>query len=134
MARPGHRFCYFVLLWALGSGCTNYIEKYIERHPHLPAQRIMAMRVGTVINGMDVEEVRLVMGKPTFVEKPGGSPKKIRWIYRDISGIRADDAYAAGSSFPQGIGYVIPLDYQYREIRIDFQDDKVCRVEKILSF
>lgn len=107
---------------------------YLKEHPNLSSDKIVAMRVGTVINGMTEKEVKLVLGEPSFIEK---FPKKIhtrRWIYRKLGGRTTQEAYNHKSSFPLGIGFVIPLHYKCKEMRIDFENGIVSKVEKILSF
>lgn len=119
----------------LFSGCSGEIEKYIEKTPNLSTRKIIAMRSGQIINGMSIEEVKKILGEPTFTEKIGKEKAENRWVYRLVKqGKQISDVYQPFSAFPQGIAYVIPLYYKPQEIRIDFCGEKVCRVQEILSF
>lgn len=124
----------FFFLSAMLVSCRSSVDVYIEQNPTMSTEKRVAMRNGQVINGMTKQEVELVLGKPTFIDRKSGPPEPVRWIYREVSGVTEEEAYQHDSAFPQGIGYVIPLNYRCREIRVDFEDDKVCRVQRILSF
>lgn len=119
----------------LFGGCSTTDERvlsYIAQHPDLSVEIKVALQNGVVVNGMLIEEVELLLGKPKFIEQ---KQNKQRWIYRgSISGIAKDEAYAPPGAFSQGIGFVIPLHYRAREIRIDFESDTVTRIEEIISF
>ena len=116
-------------------GCTNnQIRHYLENHPDLSPDKSLAMHHGYIINGMTAEEVNLVLGEPTFREGDPATSNKARWVYRETSGIKEQDAYQSDSAFPQGVGYVIPLNYHCKELRVDFSNGKVWRIEKILRF
>lgn len=116
-------------------GCTtpDPIAEYLAENPDLPPETIFALRNRQIINRMNADEVMLVLGEPTFLPHTEGGIE--RWVYRENPvGIEHNEAYSSGSAFPSGIGFVIPLRYRSNEIRIDFQEGRVCQIQEILSF
>lgn len=120
-----------LLCWG---GCGhNQVQEYVLTHRDQPAEILVALSSGRVINGMNEEQVRLLIGDPLLKEQL--TPQIERWIYRNLdAGMKQAEAYEADSAFPQGIGFVIPLHYRAQEIFVDFAAGKVCRVEQILSY
>ena len=127
----------YLCLIALGLGCSstsNQTDQYLLQHRDLPPEIILAIGNLQVINGMNPEQVLLVMGEPMLKETIAQDAVE-RWIYRESSsGMKLGEAYDPGSAFPLGIGFVIPLPYRAQEIRVDFNSGAVCRIERILSF
>ena len=131
MKRALFRAAYLIIICSLLC-CQNTQKNYVKDNPELDAKKQLAIKTGQVINGMTEQEVELILGKPTFVEKREGQQ---RWVYRLVEkGKNLADVYTPESSFPQGIAYIIPFYYRPLEIRVDICDKVVCRVEEILSF
>lgn len=120
-----------LLAWMLVS-CNQVAEEKDRLLMSLRPEVKKAIQSHTVVNEMTQEEVQLSLGEPHFVEVQSATAEK--WIYRSPSGIEVKEAYPIDSSFPQGVGFVIPLQYKANEIRIDFNEKRVCRIEKILRF
>jgi hypothetical protein len=125
---------FFLCFLSFCAGCArNAVGEYIVAHQEQPSEILVAMSNGRVIVGMNVEQIKLLLGEPMLKEQR--TPQVERWIYRNLeSGITQGDAYTTDSAFPQGIGFVIPLYYRAQEIFIDFAAGKVCRVEHILNY
>ncbi len=134
--------CSFLCLLSIAGCASNSIDTYLSTHPELSAEIFLAIQERSIINGMSKEQVQLVLGEPDFVE-PKSSEKNTleKWIYRftqKISfnrGKKLMEEYDLDrSSFPQGIAYIIPKNYNAKEIRIEFEEAQVCRVQKIIAF
>lgn len=122
----------FITVFLLVS-CQNKSENYLSQNNDLDTKKIIAIKTGQVVNGMTENEVKLILGEPTFVENQDASIS--RWVYRLVeTGKSLSDVYTPQSAFPQGIVFVIPFYYKPLEIKVDFCDKTVCKVEEILSF
>ncbi len=82
-------------LWRLGSvglllaaaGCatsSERIARYIAKHPERPAHVCAALVQNTVVPGMAPEEVRLALGGPNRIDRPGPEPIET-WHYFEHS-------------------------------------------------
>ncbi len=111
-------------------GCSNRVEEYIAKE-ELSSEKASSLRNKVIAPGMKMAEVQLVLGEPQRTQ--ANEDGRVVWIYEQVAGISARDAYNPVTSFPQGIGYVVPLNYQCRELRVMFDQDVVYRVEKLLQ-
>lgn len=128
-----NHFIIYVIITCAFCSCQNVPQNYIESNPGLDTKKIIAIKTGQVVNGMDQKEVKIILGDPTFEENM--KDQGMRWIYRLVEkGKPLSDVYTPESGFPQGIAYIIPFYYRPVEIRIDFCNNIVCRVNEILSF
>lgn len=120
------------------TSCSTSSEKeekdYVKsKNEVITPEVYTAMKKEEIINGMTMKQVQFILGEPAFVEKI--SEYTTRWIYRDTDvGIYPDTAYPPPSAFPQGIGFIIPLNYNAMELRVDFEVDEVIQVQRILRF
>ena len=120
---------YLLLLLVLGCAADGR-EEYIQTHPQLLPEIVIGIQQGEIVVGMTCEQVKIVLGEPTFIKKNG---ELERWIYQGNSfGTKPKELYNPDSAFPQGIGFVVPFVYHAQEIWIDFSIGKVCRVQKML--
>ena len=124
----------FLLFAIIILSCSNPKKEFLEKNPNLPSEKVIAINRGDVINGMTEEELEVSMGKPTFIDKKLVESGVYIWIYRDTSGTKQSEAYSNESSFPQGIGAIVPLQYNCKEIRVYVKDSQVFKIEKILRF
>ncbi|NUM34816.1 MAG: hypothetical protein HUU50_09740 [Candidatus Brocadiae bacterium] len=130
-------------LFIFFAGCTSTnVDKYAISNAHLSAEILFAMQNRNIVNGMEKEQVKLVLGEPDFIEEKSSEKNTLeKWIYRfqkktkiDRGKIISDSYDLEGSSFPQGIGHIIPMSYDSKETRIEFDGNQVCKVQKIIAF
>ena len=78
-------------------------------------------------NGITQQQVQKILGKPDHIQT-----EEVFTILQYSHNTGLENVYVNESSFAQGIGYVLPLQYKAKELRIFIKDNIVQRVERIL--